>query len=161
MWGSWAQTCLAQRNRRIRTPSAEADKNHLLGSSSHIGVRRLRCGDSQRDYYAHDVQHSDAWEGGGGGEKGEGERRNRMGRGRKITRSSLEQQTSPGGGRRCAAAHSRRSWGGPEEENPEKTWVWWLWSTNDITMYQTVCETEIAFQNGQGGGQSCWGGCKT
>lgn len=53
----------------------------LLWSSSHIRVRRFRCGDSQSDYYAHDVQHSDAWkwgdEGGGGGEKGK--RGDRMG----------------------------------------------------------------------------------
>lgn len=41
--------------------------DHLLWSSSHIWVRRFRCSDSQRDYYAHDVQHSDARGGGGRG----------------------------------------------------------------------------------------------
>lgn len=38
------------------------------------------CVDSQRDYYAHDVQHSDAREGGKRGkEGGKGEGRGRMG----------------------------------------------------------------------------------
>lgn len=78
------------------------------------------CVDSQRDYYAHDVQHSDARVGGKRGrEEGKGEGRGRMGwggggeaRSTGITGSRLEQQQTAlwVGGHR-AAAHGSRSWG--------------------------------------------------
>lgn len=96
----------------------EKSKKDILWSSSHIWVRRFRCGDSQRDYYAHDVQHSDAREGGKRGEEGEeGVGRDRMGWGggragnTGITGSRLEQQTASEVGGHRAAAHDSRSWG--------------------------------------------------
>lgn len=53
-----------------------AQNRNLLWSSGHIGVRCLRCGDSQCDYYAHDVKRSNAGKGvGDGGGEGWGEGR--------------------------------------------------------------------------------------
>lgn len=63
----------------ISCKSHLAETDYVLWSSSHIWIRRFRCGDSQSDYYAHDVQHSDAWEGGKRGEEGEGKGGDRMG----------------------------------------------------------------------------------
>lgn len=48
-------------------------RKYSLWSSSHIRVRRLRCGDSQCDYYAHDVQQRRVGgRGEGGGKRGRG-----------------------------------------------------------------------------------------
>lgn len=76
LWNQWSRLRISRKLNQRRWEKGSYSRN-LLWSSGHIGVRCLRRGDSQCDYYAHDVQRSNAGKGMGGvwrgwGGKGEG-----------------------------------------------------------------------------------------